>query len=178
LAQHFGTAGRRPNQGRCLLAAVEGARHNVTKPHQPQTYWDAGSEQASGAAGKNTRQAGASTSRRHWPGSRWPRMDQRKSAMSEQSCICQTGRVNLRHFLSIVTAGQLVQIIDYSSKYLIAAQASDQGVTTKRIQIFQFILMRLSNISSMGCALVCTKVCSWQCVQTPGGHFENCAQFV
>jgi hypothetical protein len=58
----FGTAGRRPNRGCGPRAAAEAARHNVTKPHQPRTYRDAGraSERASGAAGRSTRQAGAS----------------------------------------------------------------------------------------------------------------------
>ena len=53
-----GTAGRRPNRGCGPLAAA--ARHNVTKPHRPRTYRDAGRERASGAAGRSTRQAGAS----------------------------------------------------------------------------------------------------------------------
>ena len=59
-----GTAGRRHNRGCGLRAAAEATRHNVTKPHRPRTYWDVGREQASGAAGRSTRQAGASTSRR------------------------------------------------------------------------------------------------------------------
>ena len=55
-----GTAGAGPTG-----AAAEANRHNVTKPHRPRTYRDAGREWASGAAGRSTRQAGASTSRRH-----------------------------------------------------------------------------------------------------------------
>ncbi len=40
----FGTAGRRPNRGCGPRAAAEAARHNVTKPHRPLTYQDAGRE--------------------------------------------------------------------------------------------------------------------------------------
>jgi hypothetical protein len=62
----FGTAGRRTNWGCGPRAAAEAARRNVTKPHRPRTYRDAGRERASGAESRSTRQAGASTSRRHW----------------------------------------------------------------------------------------------------------------
>ncbi len=62
----FGTAGRRPNLGCGPRAAPEAALHNVTKPHRPRTYRDAGRERALRAASQSTRQAGASTSRRHW----------------------------------------------------------------------------------------------------------------
>ena len=51
-----GTAGRRPNRGE-PRAAAEAARHNVTKPHRPRTYRDAGRERAAGAAGWSMRQA-------------------------------------------------------------------------------------------------------------------------
>ena len=68
----YGTAGRRPNRGCWPRAAAEATRHNVTKPHRPRTYRDAGRERASGAAGQSTRQAGASSSRRYWP---WTRME-------------------------------------------------------------------------------------------------------
>ena len=57
-----GTAGRRPNRGCGPRAAADATRHNVTTPHRPRTYRDAGRERASGAAGRSTRQAGASTS--------------------------------------------------------------------------------------------------------------------
>ena len=76
-----GTAGRRPNRGCGPRAAAEATRHNVTKPHRPRTYRDAGRERASGAAGRSTRQAGASTSRRHWP---WTRMESRASSGPEE----------------------------------------------------------------------------------------------
>ena len=76
-----GTAGRRPNRGCRPRAAAEATRHNVTKPHRPRTYRDAGRERASGAAGRSTRQAGASTSRRHWP---WTRMESRASSGPEE----------------------------------------------------------------------------------------------
>jgi hypothetical protein len=77
----YGTAGRRPNRGCGPRAAAEATRHNVTKPHRPRTYRDAGRERASGAAGRSTRQAGASTSRRHWP---WTRMESRASSGPEE----------------------------------------------------------------------------------------------
>ena len=76
-----GAAGRRPNQGCGPRAAAEATRRNVTKPHRPRTYRDAGREWASGAAGHSTRRAGASTSRRHWP---WTRMDLRASSGPEE----------------------------------------------------------------------------------------------
>ncbi len=62
----FGAACRRPNRGCGPRAAAGAARHNVTKPHRPRTYRDAGRERASGAASRSTCQAGASTSRCHW----------------------------------------------------------------------------------------------------------------
>ena len=65
-----GTAGRRPNRGCGPQAAAEATRHNVTQPHRLLTYRDAGRERASGAVGRSMRQAGASTSRRHWPWTR------------------------------------------------------------------------------------------------------------
>ena len=77
----YGTAGRRPNRGCGPRAAAEATRHNVTKPHRPQTYRDAGHERASGAAGRSTRQDGASTSRRNWP---WTRMELRASSGPEE----------------------------------------------------------------------------------------------
>ena len=77
----YGTAGSRPNQGCGSRAAAEATRHNVTKPHRPLTYRDAGRERASGAAGRSTRQAGASTPRRHWP---WTRMELRASSGPEE----------------------------------------------------------------------------------------------
>ena len=76
-----GTAGRRPNRGCGPRAAAEATRHNVTKPHRPRTYRDAGRERALGAAGRSTRQAGASTSRRHGP---WTRMESRASSGPEE----------------------------------------------------------------------------------------------
>ena len=83
-----GTAGRRPNRGCGPRAAAEATRHNVTKPHRPLTYRDAGRERASGAAVRSTRQAGASTSRRHWP---WTRMESRASSGPEE--MYDTGAV-------------------------------------------------------------------------------------
>ena len=71
----YGTAGHRPNRGCGPRAAAEATWHNVTKPHRKRTYRDAGRERASGAAGQSMRQAGASTSRRHWP---WTRMELRR----------------------------------------------------------------------------------------------------
>jgi hypothetical protein len=65
-ATPFGAAGRRPNRGCGPRAAAGAARHNVTKPHRPRTYRDAGRERASGAASRSMCQAGASTSRCHW----------------------------------------------------------------------------------------------------------------
>jgi hypothetical protein len=76
-----GTAGRRPNRGCGPRAAAEATRHNVTKPHRLRTYRDAGRERASGAAGRSTRQAGASTSRLHGP---WTRMESRASSGPEE----------------------------------------------------------------------------------------------
>ena len=76
-----GTAGRRPNRGCGPRAAAEATLHYVTKPHRPRTHLDAGRELASGAAGRSTRQAGASTSRRHWP---WTRMESRASSDPEE----------------------------------------------------------------------------------------------
>ena len=67
-----GTAGRRLNRGCGTRAAAEATWHNVTNPRRPRTYRDAGRERASGAEGRSTRQAGASTSRRHW---QWTRME-------------------------------------------------------------------------------------------------------
>ena len=77
-----GTAGRRPNRGCGPRAAAEATRHNVTKPHRPQTYRDAGRERALGA-GRSTRQAGASISKRHWP---WTRMESLDSSGLEEKC--------------------------------------------------------------------------------------------
>ena len=77
----YGTYGRRPNQGCGPRAAAEATRYNVTKPNRLRTYRDAGCELASGAAGLSTRQAGASTSRRHWP---WTRMESRASSGPEE----------------------------------------------------------------------------------------------
>ena len=71
----YGTAGRRPNRGCGPRAVAEATRHNVTKPHRPRTNRDAGRERASGAAGRSTRQAGASTSRRGLGWSRGPQVD-------------------------------------------------------------------------------------------------------
>ncbi len=68
----FGTAGRRPKRSCWLRAAAEAALHNVTKPHRPRTYRDAGGQRGLGVAGRSARQAEASTSRRHWP---WTRME-------------------------------------------------------------------------------------------------------
>ena len=48
-----GTAGRRPNRGCGPRAAAEATRRNVTKPHRPRTYRDAGRERASGAASRS-----------------------------------------------------------------------------------------------------------------------------
>ena len=50
-------------------------------PHRLLTYRDAGRERASGAAGRSTCQAGASTSRRPWP---WTRMESRASSGPEE----------------------------------------------------------------------------------------------
>ena len=49
-----GTAGRRPNRGCGPRVVAEAARHNVTQPHLPRTYRDAGRERASGAASHST----------------------------------------------------------------------------------------------------------------------------
>ncbi len=76
-----GAAGRRPNRGCGPRAAAEAARHNVTKPHRPRTYRDAGRERASGAASRSMCQAGASTSRRSWP---LTRMESRASSGLEE----------------------------------------------------------------------------------------------
>ena len=48
-AMLYGTAGRRPNRGCGPRAVVEATLHNVTKPHRPLTYLDAGREWASEA---------------------------------------------------------------------------------------------------------------------------------
>ncbi len=77
----FGTTSRRPNRGCGPQAAAEAAWHNVTKPHRLRTYRDVGRERASGAADQSTRQAGASTSRRHW---QWTRMESRASSGPEE----------------------------------------------------------------------------------------------
>ena len=109
-----GNAGRRPNRGCGPRAAAEATLHNLTKPHRPQTYRDAGRERASGAAGRSTRQAGASTSRRHW---QWTRMESRASSgpeeeyylgtitdvgLAEQQSSLNSDRRS-RHWSSIVT---------------------------------------------------------------------------
>ena len=80
-ATPFGAAGRRPNRGCGPRAAAGAARHNVTKPHRPRTYRDAGRERASEAASRSTCQAGASTSRRHWL---WTRMESRAFSGPEE----------------------------------------------------------------------------------------------
>ena len=76
-------AGRRPNRGCGPRAAADATQHNVTKPHRPRNYRDAGRGRASGlgAAGRSTRQAGARTSRRHW---QWTRMESRASSGPEE----------------------------------------------------------------------------------------------
>ncbi len=79
-ATPFSAAGSRPNRGCGPQAAAETARYNVTKPHRPLTYRDAGREWASGAASQSTCQAGASTSWCHWSRSqkgRGPHVDRR-----------------------------------------------------------------------------------------------------
>ncbi len=69
-ASPFGAAGCRPNRGCRPRVAAEAAWHIVTKPHLLQTYRDAGSEWASGAARRSMCQAGASASRCSWSGTR------------------------------------------------------------------------------------------------------------
>ena len=77
----YGTAGHRPNRVCGPRATVEAAWHNLTKPHRLWTFWDAGRERVSGAAGRSTRRTGASTSKRHWP---WTRMESRASSGQEE----------------------------------------------------------------------------------------------
>ena len=76
-----GNAGRRPNRGCGPRSAAAATWHNVTKQHRPRNYRDAGRERALGAADQSTRQAGASTSRRHW---QWTRMESLASSGPEE----------------------------------------------------------------------------------------------
>ena len=50
-ATSYGTAVSRPNLGCGPWAAMEAARHNVTKPHRARTYRDAGREPGFGSGG-------------------------------------------------------------------------------------------------------------------------------
>ena len=102
-----GAAGRRPNQGCGPRAAAEATRRNVTKPHRPRTYRDAGRECASGAAGRRAgvrvepEQAPQGATGRGLGWSRGPQVDRRRSTISEQSRGRRTGGVSVN--LSIVT---------------------------------------------------------------------------
>ncbi len=87
-----------------LYALPEGPV-GVTKLDRPQTYREAGRERASGAAGRSTRQAGASTERRHW---QWTQMESRASSEQEQaynlgSDHADVGRGGAHRFFSIAT---------------------------------------------------------------------------
>ncbi len=112
----FGTAGRRPNRGCGLRAAADAALHNVTKPHRPRTYWDAGRERASGAAGRSKHlkaplvvdSDGVVSLKWTWGGVR------------SRSDHADVGHGGDNRFLSIVTAGQRVRIIDSNSPSLLA----------------------------------------------------------
>ena len=134
-----GTAGRRPNRDYGPRAAAEAPRHNVTKPHRPRTYRDAGRERASGAAGRSTRQAGASTSRRHWP---WTRMESRASSGPEEKydtgAVMRTsdGRSN-RRFIYAAT-GHAYQSPIVIADNLIAAEHQIKALQ-ERIQIVPLI---------------------------------------
>jgi hypothetical protein len=94
-ATPFGAAGRRPNQGCGPRAAAEAARHKMTKPHRPWTYRDAGREWASGAASQSMRQAGVSTSRRHW--SRTRKESRASRGLEEQVQFLGTDHADVGH---------------------------------------------------------------------------------
>ena len=66
-----------------LRAAGRGGSYPAQRDQATSTadLPDAGRERASGAAGRSTRQAGASTSRRHWS---WTRMESRASSGPEE----------------------------------------------------------------------------------------------
>ena len=107
-ATPLGAAGRRPNRGCGLRAAAEAARHNVTKPHRPRTYRDAGRERASGAASRSMCQAGASTSRRHWSRTRkesWAARGPEEQVQSRGTITPTSDMAELTVSPLIVTAG-------------------------------------------------------------------------
>ena len=118
----YGTAGRRPNRGCGPRAAAEATRH-VTKPHRLRTFRDAGRERASGAAGRSTRQAEASTSRRYWP---WTRMESRASSGPEEEyylgVITQTLDWRSYRFSLSSNSRLRASIIDCNCYDLIAAE--------------------------------------------------------
>ena len=102
-----GTAGHHAQPG--LRAAGRGGsypaqRDQATSSHRPRTYRDAGRERASGAAGRSTRQAEASTSRRHWL---WTRMESRASSGPEAEYDLG---VITRVTLCALDAGELTEI--------------------------------------------------------------------
>jgi hypothetical protein len=112
----YGTAGRRPNRGWWPRAAADAARHNVTKSHRPRTYRDAGRERASAAAGRSMRQAGASTSTRHWP---CTRIESRASNGPEEEyylgTITRTSERRSKGFPSNSNLRSRISIIDCNS---------------------------------------------------------------
>ena len=95
----YGTARRRPNQGRGPRAAEEATLHNVTKPHRLRTHRDAGRERASGAACIKPEQApqGATGCGLGW--SRGPQVDRGRSTILEQSCGCRTGGATVGSYM-------------------------------------------------------------------------------
>ncbi len=100
--------------------ASEAARHNVTKPHRPRTYRDAGLERTSGGAHVKLEQAPQGATGRGLGWSRGPQEDRGRITISGRSRRHRTGGAN--HFLSIVTAHQRVQSIDCSRYYPLAVE--------------------------------------------------------
>jgi hypothetical protein len=132
----FGTAGRRPNRGCGPRAAAGAARHNITKPHQPRTYRDAGRERASGAASPSKCQAGASTSRCHWSRTR----KESRAARGPEEQVQSRGPITptsdmaeLTVSTSIVISGHVYGFSKSSSnRYQSARDSSGMGHCRKR----------------------------------------------
>jgi hypothetical protein len=137
-----GAAGRRPNRGCGPRAAAGAARHNVTKPHRPRTYRDAGRERASGAASLSMCQAGgASTSRRHWSRTRkesWAARGPEEQVQSRGTITPTSDMAELTVSPLIVTAGHRYGFSS-SNRYQSARVSSGMITLQERIQILPLI---------------------------------------
>jgi hypothetical protein len=140
-ATRFDTAGRRPNWECGPRVAAEAARRNVTKPHRPLTYRDAGLEWASGAASWSTRQTGASTSRRHWSRTQ----EESRTSRGPEEQVQSRGPITPTSDMAELTVSSLIVTAGHwygsssSSCYQSARVCSGRCVTKKEIRILPLI---------------------------------------